>query len=759
MATVLEIRQALIDHGYTPIPLYGKAPPAYGKNNKRKGLADWQQLHDVTHEQIVMWGKTWPDAGNTGALTALMPALDIDILDPDAVRAIVEHVREKFEERGYVPARTGLAPKTALVFRTLEPFAKITVNLIAPNGDTSQKIELLANGQQVVVDGIHPDTKRPYTWQGGSVLEIPRDDLAYISAEEAQELVEEVVSTILIRDFGYTRATAARPGKGNGAQPGIPAQEWKHLVDSILAGHALHESTRDLAAKLARSGMADGATVNFLRSLMDSSAAPHDERWQARYDNLPRQVDSIRAKIEREEAAVAAALVPVIAPAIRPGSGAPPPPPPPPGTGASPAASLGPSPGSTPGPAPARRSYMKGRSSWACNTGNVLLALKQDPDLVGAFSYDEMLCCEILRRPLFKPDPSFTPRPVTDVDALAVQEHLQWLGFRRLGKLTTHDAINKHAREHAFHPVRDYLDRLAWDDEPRLGTWLAKCFGATQTKYTEEVGKMFLISMVARIYKPGCKVDYMLILEGEQGELKSQACAILAGEYFSDQLPDVTTKDAFQHLRGKWLIEVAEMHTYSRAAVDHFKAFLTRQVERYRPAFGHKEVHEPRQNVFIGTTNKARYLRDATGNRRFWPLKTGEVVDLDWLRANRDQLFAEAVALYRQGAHWWPNREFERQTIREEQEARYETDAWEEPIMLYLDGLPAPKKTTILDIATNALGYELNPPIVTPYQPHPVRGTPVNRLSPGDQQRITAVLIHLRWTPRRIMTSRWWEPI
>jgi Virulence-associated protein E/Bifunctional DNA primase/polymerase, N-terminal len=756
MATALEVRQALIDRGYVPIPLYGKEPPVYGKNNKRKGLADWQQLHDVTHEQIVMWDRMWPDASNTGALTALMPTLDIDILDPDAVRAIVEHVREKFEERGYVPARTGLAPKTALIFHTLEPFAKITVNLIAPNGDKSQKIELLANGQQVVVDGIHPDTKRPYVWQGGSVLEIPRDDLAYISAEEAQELVEEVVA-ILVRDFGYTRATATRPGKGNGGQPEEHAQEWQGLVDSIRAGQDLHASTRDLAAKLIRAGMADGAAVNFLRAIMNSSTAPHDARWQARYDNLPRQVDSIRAKIEKEEAAAAAAIVPVIAPAIGPGSGNPPPPPPiPPSPGVGPAPATGPGP--SPGPAAAKKTYMKGRGAWACNVGNVLLAFDQESELIGAFGYNQMLYCDVLLRPLFKPDPSFVPRPVIDTDIFAVQEYLQWLGFRRLGKDATHDAVSKHAHEHAFHPVRDYLDQIIWDGKSRLGVWLARCFGASQNKYTEEIGKMFPISMIARVYRPGCKVDYMPILEGKQGLLKSTACSILAGGYFSDQLPDVTSKEASQHLRGKWLIEVAELHTYSRAAVDHFKAFLTRQVERYRPPWGRKEIHEARQCVFVGTTNKTLYLKDVTGNRRSWPIGTNDI-DLDWLRGNRDQLLAEAVQLYRRGVHWWPDRDFERETIREEQEAQYEPDAWEESIERYLDGLPKPKKTTVLDIAVGALGYEDKPPLIMPYQPAPARGTPINRLSPNDQQRIAAVLTHLGWAPKRDKNGRWWEPI
>jgi hypothetical protein len=203
--------------------------------------------------------------------------------------------------------------------------------------------------------------------------------------------------------------------------------------------------------------------------------------------------------------------------------------------------------------------YMSGKTALACNVGNALLALDQEPDLKGAFAYDEMLRTEVLLRPLFGADPDFKPHPVTDGDVTAVQSWLQWFGFRRLGKSATHEAIDKHARDHSFHPVRDYLNELQWNGIERLPSWLHVYLGAEQNNYTAGIGRMFLIGMVARVMRPGCKLDYMLVLEGEQGTMKSTACAILAGKYFSDQLPDITSKEACQHLRGKWLVEVAEL--------------------------------------------------------------------------------------------------------------------------------------------------------------------------------------------------------
>ena len=233
--------------------------------------------------------------------------------------------------------------------------------------------------------------------------------------------------------------------------------------------------------------------------------------------------------------------------------------------------------------------------------------------------------------------------------------------------------------------------------------WIVNLLGAECSEYAAAVGQMFLVAMVARIFEPGCKADYMAVLEGPQGGLKSSACAIIGGEWYSDHLPDVTAgKDVSQHLRGKWLIEVGEMHAMSRAELTQLKAFITRQTERYRPSYGRFEMIEPRQCVFVGTTNKATYLRDETGGRRFWPVQVG-MIDIERLAEQRDQLFAEAVQLYRQGAAWWPHAAFEAEHIKPQQEARYETDAWQESISEYV---ASQTKVTVGQVAKEALHIE-----------------------------------------------------
>jgi predicted P-loop ATPase len=394
------------------------------------------------------------------------------------------------------------------------------------------------------------------------------------------------------------------------------------------------------------------------------------------------------------------------------------------------------------GPAPNWRRYcqLDRKGNPLCNLSNAMLALRNDSAVKNMLAYDEMYCGEVLVREIGSTVNLLAPRPVRDVDVTAIQEWFQLSGLPIIGTDTVHKAIDLRAHEYAFHPVRDYLKSLHWDGKPRVDTWLNQYLGVAQTEYTKTIGRMFLIAAVARIFQPGCQADYMLILEGEQGEFKSSACKILGGEWFSDNLPDIATagKDVSQHLRGKWIIEVTELNAMSKAESSQLKAFITRAVERYRRSYGRKEVVEPRQCVFIGTTNNSVYLRDETGSRRYWPVKTG-TINLDALKRDRDQLFAEALQLFYRGAQWWPDKAFEAAHVKPEQDARFEEDPWADPIIQYLGGLTANKVTTS-QIARHALGFLSDA-----------------RVGFGDARRIGAILEREGWKRgARQRAGRWW---
>jgi predicted P-loop ATPase len=383
----------------------------------------------------------------------------------------------------------------------------------------------------------------------------------------------------------------------------------------------------------------------------------------------------------------------------------------------------------------------------ACNIASALIALRSDDGLRGALGFDEMSVLPVLLHEVGEPMNVFPQAvPLRDDHEIAIAEYLQNCGLNVSVK-AVHDAVLKRARECAFHPLQRYLRSLVWDGEKRVDVWLTTRLGVELSPYSQVVGRMFLIAMVARAMEPGCKADYMLILEGPQGKEKSTVCAVLGGPYFSDHLPDVRSgKDAQQHLRGKWVIEVTELHPFGKAGAALLKAFISRDTERFRPSYGRHEVIEPRSCVFIGTTNKDSYLGDETGGRRFWPVTTG-AIDIDRLIEDRDQLFAEAMQLYQDGERWWPDADFERLTIAPEQEQRYEADAWEEIIGSYLRGerpwLKPQTRVLVSEVAKDALGFD------------------ASRIGTADQRRIAAVLARQGWRRGRRTGkdgSRWWVP-
>ena len=217
-----------------------------------------------------------------------------------------------------------------------------------------------------------------------------------------------------------------------------------------------------------------------------------------------------------------------------------------------------------------------------------------------------------------------------------------------------------------------------------------------------------MISAVARIYRPGCKFDHALILEGPQGPGKSTIAEILAldREWFADEIADLGSKDAAQDLAGKWIVEIAELSALRRSEVERVKAFFSRSVDHYRPSYGRRSQDFPRRCVFIGSTNAHEYLADQTGNRRFWPIRIG-TIDLAGLRLDVDQLWAEAVVAYRNGEQWWLDAATE-PVAADEQEKRRKVDVWEQDVLRWADSILAePGIVTIGTLLERAIGMPL----------------------------------------------------
>lgn len=235
--------------------------------------------------------------------------------------------------------------------------------------------------------------------------------------------------------------------------------------------------------------------------------------------------------------------------------------------------------------------------------------------------------------------------------------HIKHFLFQKYGYVAKREVIYKAvdfvARHQSYHPIRSWLRSLEWDGVPRLEEWLAAYCGAESTAYTRAIGPKVLLGAVSRIMEPGCKMDYTLVLEGPQGSRKSTVCEILGvrKEWYAVLSPE-TDKDTRQILSRKWIIEYAEIDALGKREAASVKNFMTTATDTYRPPYGTGPEDFPRQSIFLGTVNPGAagsYLNDGTGGRRFWPVETGDI-DTEGLRADIEQLYAEAMALYRAGA-------------------------------------------------------------------------------------------------------------
>ena len=338
---------------------------------------------------------------------------------------------------------------------------------------------------------------------------------------------------------------------------------------------------------------------------------------------------------------------------------------------------------------------------------NLILILREGPDWKRVLGYNEFAARVVIRRPPPLEGTAWTDVPWTDHHESQTRAWFQHKGISpSAGDVGR--AVQAAARHNPFHPVRDYLNALVWDGEPRLQTWLQTYLHAEDTEYIRAIGPRWLISGVARIFEPGVQADHMLVLEGPQGKLKSTALRTLAvhDDWFTDRLSAVSTKDASIETAGVWLIEISEMDSLVRATASAQKRFITSRHDRFRPPYGKHTINLPRQCVFAATINPpadGRYLRDPTGARRFWPVACVGMIDVDGLLQARDQLWAEAMHLFRQDAAWWLETPQLEALATEEQAKRYAADPWEEPIREWLGDRT---DVTLRDVLQHALDLD-----------------------------------------------------
>lgn len=331
---------------------------------------------------------------------------------------------------------------------------------------------------------------------------------------------------------------------------------------------------------------------------------------------------------------------------------------------------------------------------------NICRVLRKHPDFAGKYHYDAF-------KNTYEMNDNGKWREIEDNDIITLQTEIQILFdfFQKVGKDMVYDAIIKVAKENTVDSAVEYLQSLVWDKQPRLDQWLVHVYGTPDDEYHQKVGSNWMKGLVTRILYPGSKFDYVLVLEGEQGSRKSTSLSVLGGSWHVETTMSTDSKDFFMQFQGKAIVEFSEGETLNRTEVKRMKAIITTQSDKYRPPYERMSREFPRRCIFAMTTNQEEYLKDETGNRRWLPVRL-EIAsaDIDWLRENRDQLFAEAyerVVVLKETNYEFPHEE----TLRQ-QNSRRVSDPNEELIAAWYASLGEYNRNegiTINQVWTSAL--------------------------------------------------------
>lgn len=287
----------------------------------------------------------------------------------------------------------------------------------------------------------------------------------------------------------------------------------------------------------------------------------------------------------------------------------------------------------------------------------------------------------------------------SDADTLALLLFIQRkIAMPRVSRQTVDDAVSLLSKFSVRNEPKEWIESLTWDGKGRIDSIMTRGFGAPVNQYTTSIGKCWMISIVARIFDPGCQVDTMPVFEGSQGVRKSSGLRVLGGKWFTECHEKVTSKDFYMVLQGRFLVEIAEMHAFSNGDIDLIKGLITNRTDRFRLPYDRHAMDHPRACVFAGTTNRYDWNRDRTGARRFWPIRC-ERVDTDWIEENRDQLFAEARDKYQKGVKWW---DYPEELARIETDKRRPGDPWLHLLSEYMRTQTSVGATTV-ELLTNAI--------------------------------------------------------
>lgn len=544
---------------------------------------------------------------------------------------------------------SGRANRAKLIYKLSKP-----MRTLKPTGSGIELRSATADGksvQDVLPPTIHPDTKRPYVWQCGILADkfnpptIPSSLLAAWRELADPVAAGPTVAPAPSADVDRLRALLAKHN------PDCSYDDW------LKAGMAIHHETSGAPVGLAvwdewskkstkYKGAADlkGHWVSFSSKAGKRvvTAASLDKTEVAKAEEFPEviiepntsQPEPIEGEIQQAAPQSPSKHVPRIGAALK--------------------------------------LQMDEAGKIRCNLHNAEVVLKN----MTSGSHFQLYRDTFLLKQMIK-EPGGEVRSFEDRDYATVRATLQAAGLSKLSPYDSRDAIERVVGNNARDCVKDWLESLKWDGKRRLSRWLQDAYGAPASRYIVRTGRNWLIAMVARAYQPGAKCDYAFILEGETGIKKSFSFVHLVPELAGERLyaeltANPESKDMEQQIRGIWLGEFAEGWLMERASVKRLKQFVTNQYDHFRPSYGRHEVTLPRRCIFVGTTNDTVYLQDSTGNRRFYPIEC-TTVDLEYIKANRDQLFAEAVNLFKAKRKWWI---WPKEEATEMQSSRLVSDSW-----------------------------------------------------------------------------------